>query len=133
MGWETNAKQTVDPAQWGIRVLKWKDQPGLSKEPNTVHHGGNSGYQAVNLAGHLIDWSGRIILLGFDMMIDGAKTHWFGDHPGSMNVGSNYTNYIAAFNDIKPADYGIEILNCTKRTALRCFDCYDLDEVLESL
>jgi hypothetical protein len=133
MGWVTNTKEIVDPGQWGIRVLNWKDEKGLSREPNTVHHGGNSGHQAVNLAAHLIDWSGTIILIGFDMMPNGTKKHWFGDHPGDMNVGSNYTDYINAFNQIKPADYGIEILNCTRSTALRCFPIHDLDEVLESI
>ena len=48
-----------------------------------VHHGQNSGYQAVGLAYHLK--ADRIILIGFDMQRTGGKSHWHGDHPRGLN------------------------------------------------
>ena len=115
--------------QWGIETLTSLDKPGLSTEQGTVHRGGNSGYQAVNLA-YLLGGT-RIILLGFDMMMSGTQRHWFGDHPNTngMNAASNYGNFMRAFATIKPEEYGIEIWNCTRQTALACFPRYKLEDL----
>jgi hypothetical protein len=128
--WEQQGKP-VDPAQWGITKLTSIDAPGLSKKQGVIHRGDNSGYQALNLA--LLLGAERIILLGFDMMLTGKQRHWFGDHPEHMNVASNYPSLVQHFATIKPADYGLEIWNCSRRTALSCFPKHDLDECLALL
>ena len=124
--WEVSGKK-IDPAQWGITQLQSESKAGLSTTPGLIHSGGNSGYAAVNLAYHLN--AGRVLLLGFDMMLEGSKRHWFGDHPQGLNMASNYKNFINNFNSIVPADYGIEIWNVTRRTDLKCFPIYDLDDL----
>ncbi len=123
MQWEKDK----DPAQWGIKQLISLDMPGLSTEQGTIYRGGNSGYQAVNLA-YLLG-ARRILLLGFDMCIEGKKRHWFGDHPGKLNMASNYKNFARAFESIVPAKYGIEILNLSRRTALDCFPRHNLEDL----
>jgi len=75
----------------------------------------------------------RIVLLGFDMMRSEDKSHWFGDHPAEMNAASPYPSFVNAFRTINPAEYGIEIWNCSRRTALDCFPKHDLDSCLASL
>ena len=130
-GWIKNTNEVVDPGQWGIKVLDSVDQPGLSREQGVLHRGGNSGYQAINLA--YLWGATRIILIGYDMMMNGTQRHWFGDHPGTLNAGSNYHDFGQAYKTIKPEDYGIEIWNCSRRTALDCFPIYDLDEVLAAM
>lgn len=122
--------QKIDPAQWGIKQLISLDKKGLSTDQGVIHRGKNSGYQAVNLA-YLLGAT-RIILLGFDMCLDGDKRHWFGEHPNGLNMASNYHHFAECFATIKPEEYGIEIMNCSRRTALTCFPCYDLDECLAS-
>ena len=121
----------MQPEQWGITKLTSIDAPGLSKKQGTIHRGDNSGYQAINLA-YLLG-AERIILLGFDMMMHGTQRHWFGDHPGDMNAASSYPSFMRHFETIKPADYGLEIWNCSRRTAMDCFPKHDLDECLASL
>jgi hypothetical protein len=116
-----------DPAQWGIEKLISVAQPGLCKNKGTIHRGGNSGYQAVNLAYHL--GASHILLLGFDMMQTNGKRHWFGEHPQAMNVASNYMDFTRNFNSIIPEDYGIEIWNLSRQTALTAFPVYDLDDI----
>ena len=103
----------------------------MSKDPETVVTGKNSGYAAVNLAYHL--GAERILLLGFDMKMRGDSRHWFGAHPDGMEVHSNYAMFIAAFKTIHPAAYGLEIWNVTRDTALDCFPRYDLDELCAAL
>jgi hypothetical protein len=121
----------IDPGQWGINQLTSLDLPGLSRQPGVIHRGSNSGYQAVNLA-YLLGAT-RIILLGFDMMMTGSSRHWFGAHPPGMEVASDYRDFANKFKSIRPSDYGIEIWNCSRRTALDQFPIYNLDEVYESL
>jgi hypothetical protein len=55
--------------------------------------------------------------------VNGRK-HWFGDHPTPrMNRKSKYekwvTNFAAAIPGLKSA--GVEVINCTPVTALKCF------------
>ena len=124
--WEAKGKK-VDPAQWGIKQLISLDKPGLSREQGTIFRGGNSGYQAVNLA-YLLGAT-RIILLGFDMCLNGTQRHWFGEHPKGVGLASNYNDFVTYFKSIDPAEYGIEIWNCSRRTALTHFPRYNLDDL----
>lgn len=137
--WCQDVQWEENPAQWGICQLKSIRELGLSREDGVLHQGGNSGYQAIGLAYQLLrkhatdsDNVGRIILIGFDMQMVDNKRHWFGDHPKPFNTASNYNDFIASFKTIHPRIYGLEILNCTRRTALKCFPCHDLDEVCAS-
>jgi len=121
----------VTPEQWGIRKLISLDEPGLSKKQGVIHRGGNSAYQALNLA--LLLGAERVIFIGLDLMMTGMQRHWFGEHPEHMNASSNYSNFIRDFQTIDPKAYGLEIWNCSRRTALNHFACHDLDEVLSHL
>lgn len=117
-----------DPAAWGITTLKCGIVgKGLSRDPDSIVGGSNSGYQAIGLAYHL--GASTIILLGFDMHCHGGKSHWFGDHPKGFNSNNKYERFIAAYRTIKPENYGIEILNCSRKTALDAFPLVNLDDL----
>ena len=120
-----------DVSEWDITVLDCKvgrNAPGLSRDPTAVHSGGNSGYQAIGLAYHL--GATRIILLGFDMHHHSGKSHFFGDHPKEFaNSNAKPDRFVAAFRTIKPEEYGIEILNCSRETALDAFPRHNLEDV----
>jgi hypothetical protein len=95
--------------------------------------GGNSGYQAMNLALHL--GAARIVLLGYDMApADDGRLHWFGAHPAGLANpdGVNFATWPKAFDRLAPAlaDLGVEVVNCSRRTALGCFARAPLEEVL---
>jgi len=118
---------SADPVEWGVTVLECKQDKGLSTNNDSVHSGGNSGYQAINLAYHL--GATRIILLGFDMHCTGGKSHFFGDHPSKFISNNKYERFIAAFRTIKPERYGLEIFNCSRQTALDAFVRVDLGDM----
>lgn len=103
---------------------------GISKMPNTIMQGGNSGFQAVGLA--LLFGAARITLLGFDMQFapDGKK-HWHGDHAGKLHnpKRNNFQFWLQHFN-LLAAQSPIPIINATRTTALTCFPRVDLDEAL---
>ena len=117
-----------DPQAWGVNVMQCKiAEKGLSTDPDFIHSGGNSGYQAIGLALHL--QATRIILLGFDMHCHSGLSHWFGDHPENFISNTKFERFIAAYRSIKPERYGIEILNCSRQTALDAFPRHNLEDV----
>ena len=99
------------------------DEPGLSASPLRIHQGGNSGYQALNLA--VLLGSERIILLGYDM----HGGHWHGRHGGRLNnpEPGNFARWIAAFRTVRAP---VPVINCTPGSALDVFPLANLETVL---
>lgn len=101
--------------------VKGSTEPGLGSN-GAIALGGNSGYQAVCLAA--LFGAKRIALLGFDMHAgaDGAK-HWHPDHPAPCVQYQPFAEWIHKFESLaksaKAAD--IDIVNCSRATALTCF------------
>lgn len=114
----------------GLECLQISQQPVFDPRPTHLVTGGNSGYQAIHLAVHF--GAKRIVLLGYDMKSHGLQRHWFGNHPGRLNSLGNYASWIRSFNRFAPVlkKMGVEVLNCTRVTALSCFDRADLRSVL---
>lgn len=111
-----------------LTFIESKSEYGLSESPNIIHQGSNSGYQAINLAYHL--GAKRIILLGYDMQATDGKSHWHGDHPNGIK--SSYPAFVRHFNSMSAhaKELGLEIINCTAKTALTCFPRKKLENVL---
>jgi hypothetical protein len=126
--------QDIDSAEkYGLEYIRSVDADGLSRDPSCIHKGSNSGIQAINLAYHL--GARRIVLLGFDMQATGGKTHWHGKHPGE---GADYApwrkwlwRYQLVADDAERM--GLEIINATRETALKCFPRKPLSSLLPAL
>jgi hypothetical protein len=115
-------------ARWpDVMVLKNTGTEGLEVQPHGLRTGGNSGYQAINLAVHL--GAARIVLLGYDLQRTGGREHWHPDHPTKTR--SPYTQFVKRFSSLVAplAELGIEVVNCTRQTALACFPRRALEEV----
>jgi len=91
--------------------------------PGTLGNGGNSGYQALNLAVQF--GARRILLIGFDMH-DRGGAHWYGrnhwDRCGNPDEGS-FRRWLKAF-DVAAADLeerGVQVINVSPLSALTCF------------
>lgn len=119
-----------DPVTWpDVQVLQNTGVLGLERQPTGLRTGYHSGYQAMNLAVHL--GAARILLLGYDLKVGGAgRTHWHGDHPDRQP--SPYAAMLEAFPSIVAPlqDVGVEVINCSPGSALRCFPCQPLAEAL---
>lgn len=119
-------------ADWpGVQLVRNTGRHGLELDPSGVRTGGNSGYQAINLAVHL--GARQIVLLGYDMQhaADG-RSHWFGEHPRAIAASSPYHAFRSAFDTlVEPLRaLGIRVVNATRRTALTAFPCVSLEEAL---
>lgn len=96
------------------------DEPGISLDPTRIHQGGNSAFQALNLA---VLWgASRIEMYGLDMRWNG-KQHWFGDHPVGLKRDLDFARCIRAFGEAAPQlkALGVEVVNKTPGSAVRCF------------
>lgn len=114
--------------KYGLNYIESKPNAGLSNNPALIHQGSNSGIQAINLLYHL--GAREIILLGYDMKGDKNKPHWHGHHPN--RVVSCWDQWIR-FYDYVAADavkMGLNIINCSRDTALTCFPRKQLEEVV---
>lgn len=102
---------------------------GLSRTPGVVHTGCNGGYQAINLALHF--GATRILLVGYDMQ----GTHFFGEYanPNLRRESRDFARWIECYETIQPADYGLDILNCTLGSALLHFPFMEIDHALHPL
>lgn len=105
--------------EFGLNWVLGRNKSGLGSD--CVHFGGNSGYQAINLA--YLWGAKRIILLGFDCKLVDGKTHWFGQHPQGLNQNQGFATWINNFQQLaKDLEVeGIEVLNCSPDSALECF------------
>lgn len=119
----SNDKQAVG-ARYGITLVQGRQGYEFSADPSHICYGGNSGFQAINLA--ILFGGRRIVLVGFDM----HGTHFFGKHPAPLhNVDPR--RFIPAFvRAARKLPAGVEIINATAGTALRCFPRMSLEDAL---
>jgi hypothetical protein len=108
----------------GVVVLRSTGRTGLETDPRYVRDGGNSGYQAIHVAVHL--GASRIVLLGYDM----HGSHFFGSHQDHSrpSFGSCLAAFATLVEPLRAA--GVEVVNCTRKTALEAFPRLSLEEAL---
>lgn len=129
--WTQDKVWSLESARrWGLRVVRSELRSGISFDPAYICQGYNSGFQALNLA--VLFGCTRIVLLGFDMQKTNGKQHYNGDHPDALRRNSPFPLFCAAFADAAPqlSAAGIEVINCTRETALTCFPREHLEDVI---
>lgn len=72
----------------------------------------------------------RIILLGYDCQHTEGRAHWHADHPKGLGNAKTVQDWPAMFDRAAKSLKDIEIVNCTRQTALTCFVRADLEQVL---
>lgn len=102
---------------------------GYDDRQDHIRSGRNSGFQAVQVAGHF--GAKRILLCGFDMHGNGGQ-HYFGDHVHRKGHEARFDWFLETFYSSVEAfeARGIEIINCTEGSALKCFPFMRLKDAL---
>lgn len=116
--------------RYEVNLIVSQRNKGLSRRKDTIHQGGNSGFQAINFA--YLAGAFRIILLGFDMQMTGGKKHHFGNHPEGLNKNLPFKMWIPEM-EVLAADLkreAIEVVNATRETALTCFARLPIEDAL---
>ena len=77
----------------------------------------------------------EIYLLGFDMKATSGKTHCHGDHPKPLSTRGNYKRWVERLGLLarELERVKVDVLNCTRVTALRCFRFANLEDVTNGL
>lgn len=104
----------------------------LFEPTGKVGSGGNSGFQALNLAVQF--GANRILLIGFDMH-DRSGAHWYGRNnwpQGNNPTEDNFRRWRRAFEWAAPKlkARGIEVINASNGTMLRCFECRTVEQAM---
>lgn len=115
----------------GLNQIEAVDEPGLCTRPGRIHTGLNSGYQAIGLA---YMWgAARIVLLGYDMQRGPrGESHHHGDHEGGLpNLGTldEWVRRMVQLG-IDLRDRGIDVINATRSTAIKCFERMPIPQAL---
>lgn len=102
----------------------------LGQVPGNPQANSDSGFHAIQLAYQY--GAQRIVLLGYDLQHTAGKAHWFGDHPDGFNNAPNIQGWRPKYDYLARllADAGVELINCTRQTALTAVPRRDLRAVL---
>lgn len=94
----------------------------------TSYH--NSGAAAISLA--LASGAKRVVLLGYDCQKTGGMTHWHGDHPKTLGNAVSMPRWPHHFKQVarRAQSLGVEVVNCSRETALTCFPRAPLELIL---
>lgn len=132
--------------KYGLAYIRGEWAEGLSKNPEVIHYGHSSGYQLIGLALH--HGVTEFVLIGFDLAYRGGYSgiaqkpgigrHFWagGEYPPELqhwtktDIGPNgeLNGLLKCYRTIKPADYGIRIINCSPNSALDFFETGALEE-----
>lgn len=113
--------------RYGYKYIEGRWGAGLSLDPEYIHYGHSSGYQALNLA--VLYGCGPIYLAGYDMHYPRERRHYFdglsetpGEYPAEMRKFSTFEGLIGCYQTIADQAASLpEIINATPGSALRCF------------
>jgi hypothetical protein len=122
----------IDAARkYGLNLIEHDTRLCFSVDKGLIATGGNSGFQALNLA--FEQGCRKAILLGFDF--HSPMTHFFGEHPGPMRKNPCMHNWVAHMAAAAPvmAEYGYEVINSTPNSAIKSFPFMDIKDALSKL
>lgn len=104
----------------------------LTERKGQTGSGGNSGFQALNLAVQF--GAARVLLIGLDMTLSGG-VHWYGPNTwknANNPNDSNFGRWIEAFENAAPAlkALGVDVINCSPVSAIKSFPRKSLEDAL---
>lgn len=115
--------------RWGyVRAPKYGVTP--TKDKIYPSGTGNSGSYAISLA--VVCKPIQVLLLGYDCQFSEGRKHWHPDHPGRMSNAGSIKRWPYQFSLVaKYAESrGVRVVNCSRSTALGCFERMTLEEAL---
>lgn len=105
----------------------------LTDQPGVIGSGGNSGFQALNIAVQF--GATAVVLIGFDMNSRDSSLHWYG-HNKWLNASNplefNFKRWRRAFTDAVPklTKMGIDVANASSNSELTCFRRTTVEQAL---
>lgn len=118
---------TMQPEFAGERLTAVDNAPHARR--STSPKGGNSGSGAILLAAHR--GAARVILLGYDCQTGpGGIRHWHGEHKKPLGNAVSLPKFHGQFLADSRKIRGVEVINCSRATALDMYPRASLEEAL---
>lgn len=114
-----------------VDYIRGASGAGFSNDPSEVVLGGNSGHHAIQIAMHY--GCREVLLLGYDFGPLDGRAHWFGDYgEARFDRKSHWEQWKRPMIiGAKQAEArGVRVINCSQRSALKCFAKVPLDMAL---
>jgi hypothetical protein len=124
--WSASVRASAD---YGLRHIpsrethkRWGD--------GCISRGLNSGHQALSLAA--LFGAARVVLLGYDFQKTAGLKHCHPDHPQPLGNLGSIDKWVLQMGELAEdlAARGVQVVNATRQTALRCFPRVTLEEAL---
>ncbi|HBP8874091.1 TPA: hypothetical protein L6676_000324 [Escherichia coli] len=129
--WEEHNSTIASPADRWCGDAFTARRLGINYLPSALPGSFNSGQRAIELAIHL--GAATVLLVGYDCSIRHGA-HWHGRHTRLANPDSFSVNrWQDEFERLKAIFPGVEIINCSRSTRLRCFPKMKLETAIERL
>jgi hypothetical protein len=129
-GWWKQTVDEVDQVFSGERFTRGALPARFRTKQADMQHYNNSGAAAISLAVHL--GATRVVLLGYDCQRTNGLAHWHGNHPRGLGNGGAMARWAESFAELAQdmARRGVEVVNATRETALKCFPRVELEQAL---
>ncbi|WP_376947077.1 hypothetical protein [Azorhizophilus paspali] len=125
---------TAYGAEIDIPAERWSCTRQAAQRFGVNHHPAHGEYNSGMRAIQFAIWQGasRILLLGYDCSLANGS-HWHGDHertknPDAKKVAGWHRQFAQVAAEARAT--GVEVLNCSRETALICFPRLSLEEAL---
>jgi hypothetical protein len=138
--WTTNAAAST---KYALNWIAERNAPGLSDDPEVIHHGHGGGYSLLSLAHRF--GAQRVVLLGYDLKYapdynaaerfpGSTPRHFFGEYPLSMRHwpsaqvrGGEHVELVELYRSV--ARQGkLEVINATPDSALDAFPYIPIEQ-----
>lgn len=131
--WATHGKDVTHFSGLKLCAAQAAERHGAKQITGTgaIKAAGNSGAGAIVLAAYT--GASEIILLGYDCKkADDGKVHWHGDHPKGLTNATSLNRWPAQMDKARHEAMRTakRIVNCSRDTALTCFERAKLEDVL---
>jgi hypothetical protein len=126
--WEEYGEEITIPVERWCGDNFTASRFGIKHLESKISGSFNSGQRAIELAIHM--GATRVLLVGYDCSIRHGA-HWHGQHSILANPDSFSVNrWHEEFKRLQQKYSSIEILNCSRRTRLKCFPVMSLEAAL---
>lgn len=114
--------------KWGWRYVKGTTDIEWGASIDLIAYGGNSGFQAFNLA--VVQGAKKVVLIGYDYGLTGKTKHWYdGTEHARESRPSNYQQWTERMH--KAARHiPVPVINCSLDSAIKCFPKMTVAEAL---
>ena len=122
----------IDKSQDKVYPVERRKYRMIFDIPGTVGGGGNSGFQAVNLAVQF--GATKLLLIGFDMH-DRSGVHWYGRNGWERGGNPDESCFVRWRRDFATAavdleERGIQVVNASPFSAMTCFGISTVEKTI---